>query len=712
MSLPKHINYSSIKPQGIPSEIIHAKFYPQTTFQTINSNDIVRFQINAPNVFWDPYSAYIQLDVDVTDMPEGVTYQLDSSAQSFINELILTGYGKEIERIQEFDTLMCCINDMSLTPLKRQVRAIEGMGYNMHNYGPNFQTNNQTSTGTLGSHLYTGGTEMQTIYKSNYGSVGFDPFKNQDQITKSVDTVQKSAYPLIIGPGGCKTGEQHVLPVANNFLNSDNSIIDYDTLAAGTAHNIQVVNPYIVAQLSSLEISKQLNDVNGYNGTYYLSSALGGMGIFDYNLAATSETSQPRIVAYTPADRTILNNSTFSAYDPDMIKNMEDGLGLCSAYCPALTNTNWEHTFSKSWKQKIMYAGVPIERTITKYSFSIPLMSSILGFLLPREDYKYIPMFLLPDLMLEIRLNPYAFFTSGYSYTNSTTTSQWTNVMKGVGPSLANRIYKISNIVLNAEVLKFTDAIRDQVMSVATQGIALHTSQWKLGPQYLLNDSSQATGTWHINMPFESMKNLITIFLSTDYLNYPFCRKQFRLSSNLTWYQVKIGTTFFPSLAIQGNAGDTHMARNTGANNEFIIGLLKAFGKYQDVLGDCSINNVNFAVNQRPYDVTKTGALYWPYNYKQKFNNVHTAAGMPLLWENLVRGQAIYGINFETLNQDVSVMTGINTQKGPFEISLKSDNTRDPSQPNYDRPRTMINFIQHDAIIILKPGSVEVLGYG
>ena len=61
MSLPKHINYSSLKPVGIPSEILQAKFYPQTTFQTINSNDIVRFQINVPNGFWDPYSAYIYL---------------------------------------------------------------------------------------------------------------------------------------------------------------------------------------------------------------------------------------------------------------------------------------------------------------------------------------------------------------------------------------------------------------------------------------------------------------------------------------------------------------------------------------------------------------------------------------------------------------------------------------------------------------------------
>ena len=716
MSLPKHINYSSIKPQGIPSEIIHAKFYPQTTFQTINSNDIVRFQINAPNVFWDPYSAYFQIDVDVSDMPEGITYQLDSSAQSFFSEMILSCYGKEIERIQEYDTLMAIINDMALTPLKRQVRAIEGMGYNMHNYGPNFSNNNQTSTGILGTHLYTGGTIQQTVFKSNYGSLGYDPFKNIDQITNSANIIQNSAYPLILGPGGSTVQEQHTLPVAQNYTQTDNNKVDYDVVGGGVAHGIPVMNPFIASQLSSLEITKQINNIYGYSDAYNaggLVSPLYASTMFDNVQIATGINTQTKIVAYTPADRTLLNNTTFSAYDPNIITNLEEGLGLCSAYCPSLTNTNWELSFSKSWKQKIMYAGVPLEQSITKYSFSIPLMSSILGFLMPREDYKYIPMFLLEDLMMEIRLNPYAFFTSGYSYTNSTTTSQWTNVMIGAGATLANRVYKISNIVLNAEVLKFSEQIKQQVMSVATQGLALHTAQWKLGPQYLLSNTSQATGTWHINMPFESMKNLITIFLLDDYKTLPFCRKQFRVSSNLTYYQVKIGTTFFPSLAIQGNAGDTHLARTTGANNEFIIGLLKAFGKYQDILGDCSINNVNFAVNQRPYDVTKTGALFDVVAAdRKKFNNVHTAAGMPLLWENLVRGQAVYGINFETLNQDVSVMTGINTQKGPFELTLKADNTRDPTQPNYDRARTMMNFVQHDAIIIMKPGSIEVLGYG
>ena len=33
---------------------------------------------------------------------------------------------------------------------------------------------------------------------------------------------------------------------------------------------------------------------------------------------------------------------------------------------------------------------------------------------MPKESFKYIPMKLFKDLILEFRMNPYAMFTSGY----------------------------------------------------------------------------------------------------------------------------------------------------------------------------------------------------------------------------------------------------------------------------------------------------------
>jgi len=47
-------------------------------------------------------------------------------------------------------------------------------------------------------------------------------------------------------------------------------------------------------------------------------------------------------------------------------------------------------------------------------SFSIPLLSSIFGVLLPPDLYKFIPLAIFEDLVIELQCSPYAVFSSGY----------------------------------------------------------------------------------------------------------------------------------------------------------------------------------------------------------------------------------------------------------------------------------------------------------
>jgi len=56
------------------------------------------------------------------------------------------------------------------------------------------------------------------------------------------------------------------------------------------------------------------------------------------------------------------------------------------------------------------------------------------------------------------------------------------------------------------------------------------------------------------------------------------------------------------------------------------------------------------------------------------YNNLHTAGGNPLFHESRCVGKAVYAMNLETLNNDFSVISGLNTiNNRPFEINLKSD---------------------------------------
>jgi len=62
----------------------------------------------------------------------------------------------------------------------------------------------------------------------------------------------------------------------------------------------------------------------------------------------------------------------------------------------------------------VIINGKATKKAITKASFTIPLLSGILGVLMPHESHRLIPLEAMEDLVIEIQLNPHAFFSNGY----------------------------------------------------------------------------------------------------------------------------------------------------------------------------------------------------------------------------------------------------------------------------------------------------------
>lgn len=50
----------------------------------------------------------------------------------------------------------------------------------------------------------------------------------------------------------------------------------------------------------------------------------------------------------------------------------------------------------------------------------VPLLSGMMGHLIPQAAWKLIPAKALSNLLIEIRMNPYAFFSSGYTKVDGT----------------------------------------------------------------------------------------------------------------------------------------------------------------------------------------------------------------------------------------------------------------------------------------------------
>lgn len=104
------------------------RFQPQGNLNQFSVNDSIRWVINGKH-YWDPYSAYIQFDIEYTGDDNETILQLDGSAQSLIRTLIIRSSGVELERIEEYDVLGNVLNDMNYSIEKRASVLNQGTGF-------------------------------------------------------------------------------------------------------------------------------------------------------------------------------------------------------------------------------------------------------------------------------------------------------------------------------------------------------------------------------------------------------------------------------------------------------------------------------------------------------------------------------------------------------------------------------------------------------
>lgn len=100
------------------------------------------------------------------------------------------------------------------------------------------------------------------------------------------------------------------------------------------------------------------------------------------------------------------------------------------------------------------------------------------------------------------------------------------------------------------------------------------------------------------------------IFLSNEYQTKSFCRKQFRLSNNITSLQFKANGSYYPLQPIQGNAGNPESLDTTGDNwNYYELLLLSNNFLFNTNVPLPKINQKNFAINGRIYNTSNMNTL-------------------------------------------------------------------------------------------------------
>ena len=673
--IPKDLIFNSSKPLGYPTDLQLVKFSPQgiSSANGWSMSDTIRIVINSKG-FWDPYQTYVNIEVDTTlpntDPNYKCTWQVDSSAHSFIQQF-RAWCNTELESIQQYDTLACTLNDIIYNQSERMARLNEGFG-----------------TGT-----------------TCFTSIPLTP--------------PTPFYPSLGGPQN--TGSTFgFLPHASGHL--------LGNLNANASGNL---TPQVQSSLNftanagpNLFIDRVENEVNawtqlGYQNWGYTN---GGAQTLGANLGknvtpntshidAIADVGTKDIVTGGPGGNVLLSPMT-CGFTKAFDNNLTSGL-----FEPRFTNQLRENSFVEGYSGNTSVAR-------TRRQFSIPLLSGIFGLLMPRESFKLIPMEAFRDLIFEFTMSPYAMFTSGNNdqfATGSVNIAQYT------------RFWRITKFEVCTEIVSFDQSVETGILSAldSGEGILLHTQSWYLGTSQFINPSNvsltittKALPTQlEIKQGFESAKSILLVFIDNAYLNYTYCRKQFRLSQNVTSLYAKIGTRNYPHIPITGESGNIYTeADNKGNNSEFIINTFKAVGQLHDASNNSFINPMSFAINKRSYDYN--GTLNGGNPLVGMYTNVATpvlinpwtAMGMPVFWENRLTGRAVYGIDLEAFNQDVSIINGVNTrEERPFNLILDYDTTA-TTEPNTEtcgyqvNPSTALVFVMYDLLLKINRTNISVMG--
>lgn len=706
MSIPNSISYRNVKPLGIPSRIRKVKYIPQNIYGDIKPNDIVRFHIKAPT-FWDPYNAFVRLKVDFSGAHDDCVQQIDSSAQSFISEMRISAGNTEIENIQEYDVLASMLLDNTYNIDERNGKSNEGLS------GENFPT-------LAFSHARRDcAPKRYMMGKENIAVAGSEIAVNV--INYMEGSISHGYKPTLSSPfyHGVKHFQINAEHVLQEQVNTDHTVNCH--LDGDLTNPINCIDRFIATKNKIYD-----RCISRADKAFVMQKKKGHPGPFN------------KLYKYPFNHSEEIPNKFYNSNEnmfPD-----EPIVGVANLFSNDFSGFAFEDCFSNKtteWSFKNGQVGKPeaIARNQGEYIF--PLLSGVLGVLMPKENYKLFPAFALDNLVIEFRINPHAVFTSGYednySYSNVSypyvddaylSNGHWDPHADNPPVDQSKKLYetrytnpqtnqfqrsfKITEMEILVDLIQFDETIGEMMKSqLSGDGIVLATHSFALGPLFNLQ-RTESLGQYLINSGFESLKSIYMMYLSNDYLQYSFCRKNYRLSGNVTSLHAQLGLDSYPEKPIEGHGGNSvSLSKDDKTNWPYVYELIRIFGHLNEAVSHSVINRYNFAINERPYDVTDTSP-YILSNNRLVENNNNTAMGYPLIHENRIIGKAVYVLNF-AYNADSTMFNGINTiALRPFDILVKSDSKT--VNPDRDRPRTLLFFMHYDMIVQISLGSVRVLG--
>lgn len=183
-------------------------------------------------------------------------------------------------------------------------------------------------------------------------------------------------------------------------------------------------------------------------------SYLGGLTFRNSNFGISSDSS------FTPQNV----GSLLCDESPKMTQG--EGIGLFLTNLPTAKVTNG--MFANS----ITNQGAATNQT--RAQLIIPLLSGVMGVLIPNERWQLIPSSSLGNVNMEFRFNPNAFFSHNGDLPN----------------------WRVTRFALKLRMYRFDSGLMAQLSDQIKGGIQLHSQSFSLGPLYNIQPGVSPTNNW------------------------------------------------------------------------------------------------------------------------------------------------------------------------------------------------------------------------
>lgn len=126
---------------------------------------------------------------------------------------------------------------------------------------------------------------------------------------------------------------------------------------------------------------------------------------------------------------------------------------------------------------------------------------------------------------------------------------------------------------------------------------------WSLGNRFQIGAGMGPSNSYIVSSTSKNLNQIVCLFNTNDHQIFSFCRKHYRLSNNITRFQVKMGVDYWPFQPYRGNGGNPCSNEMNNNNSKFIENIYFANNHMFSQSSPLPrINIYNFALNERPYN--------------------------------------------------------------------------------------------------------------